>query len=50
MELQFELEQFSTFDILKNEKITPQFLNIAKATKKEGSLADIKDDTGTNFT
>jgi exonuclease III len=48
-ELEYEISQFATFDTLKNEKMTPQFLNIAKNTKKEGDLSDICNDNGLPF-
>jgi exonuclease III len=44
-----ELENFAVFEVLNMEKMTPGFLDIAKKTKSEAKLSDIKDDHGNIF-
>jgi hypothetical protein len=43
------LDNFSMFEILNMEKMTPAFLSIAKQTKKSANLSEIKSDTGVDF-
>jgi hypothetical protein len=47
--LRCNLEATSNFEILNNERITPHFLNLAKGSKAEASLADLRDDNGDPF-
>jgi exonuclease III len=44
-----ELDSFSMFEILNMEKMTPAFLQIAKQTRSDSKIEDIKDDNGTAF-
>jgi exonuclease III len=44
-----ELENYSVFEVLNMEKMTPAFLNIAKQTKQAVGMCDILDDTGSAF-
>jgi exonuclease III len=37
------------YDVINNEKMTPQFLKLAKIGTNAGSLSELKDDTGTAF-
>jgi hypothetical protein len=37
------------FDILNNEKMTPHFLKLASVSKNVGTLAEIKNEEGENF-
>jgi hypothetical protein len=47
--LRSKLEATSNFEILNNERITPHFLNLAKGSKAEASLSDLRDDNGDHF-
>ncbi len=47
--LRCKLEATSNFEILNNERITPHFLNLAKGSKSEASLSDLRDDNGELF-
>jgi hypothetical protein len=47
--LRCKLEATSNFEILNNERITPHFLNLAKGSKAEASLSDVRDDNGDPF-
>jgi hypothetical protein len=47
--LRCKLEATSNFEILNNERITPHFLNLAKGSKAEASLSDLRDDNGDPF-
>ena len=48
-QLNKEIQKFRLFEQINHEKITPRFLQLAKATKKEHRLSDIKDDNGNPF-
>ncbi len=37
------------FEILNDEKITPNFINLSKGAKSEASLMDLKKEDGQNF-
>ena len=45
-ELRTELNKIKNFERLNNEKITPYFLKIAKSSKQDACLCDIKDNNG----
>ncbi len=47
--LRSKLEATSNFEILNNERITPHFLNLAKGSKAEACLSDLRDDNGDLF-
>jgi hypothetical protein len=47
--LRSRLEATSNFEILNSETITPNFLNLAKGSKAEATLADLRDDDGLEF-
>jgi hypothetical protein len=47
--LRCKLEATSNFEIFNNERITPHFLNLAKGSKAEASLSDLRDDNGDLF-
>jgi exonuclease III len=49
LELKAEVENFRHFEILKNEKITPEFVKLAKSLNTDYSLDDICDDEGNVF-
>jgi hypothetical protein len=44
-----KLEGSKNFEILNNEKITPNFINLSKGSKSEASLSDLKNENGTDF-
>jgi hypothetical protein len=44
-----KLESSKNFEIFNNEKITPNFLNLAKGQKSEASLLDLKREDGSDF-
>jgi hypothetical protein len=44
-----KLESNRNYDIFNNEKITPNFVNLAKGTKSEAALSDLRDDAGNLF-
>ena len=48
-ELRTELNKIKNFERLNNEKITPYFLKIAKSSKQDACLSDIKDNNGQHF-
>ena len=48
-ELVRELEHYSLFEHINIEKMTPHFLKLAKCTKADNKLCDIRDDNGHNF-
>jgi len=48
-ELNSELERYSIFDIVANEKITPAFLKLAKTGRSDASLTEVKNDDGVEF-
>ncbi len=48
-ELNAELQNHNTYDILHHEKITPTFLKIAKTGKTDSTLDDITHDNGVPF-
>jgi hypothetical protein len=47
--LRSKLESNRNYEIFNNEKITPNFVNLAKGTKSEAALSDLRDDTGNLF-
>jgi len=47
--LRSKLEAHENFELINNERITPQFLNLAKGSKSEYLLTDIKDSRGEYF-
>jgi hypothetical protein len=47
--LRAKLECTRNFEIINNEKITPNFLNLSKGSKSDASLLDITDDNGNPF-
>ena len=48
-ELKLEVEKSPLYEFINNEKITPEFLKLAKATRAESRLADIKKADGSDF-
>jgi hypothetical protein len=44
-----KLEGSKNFEILNNEKITPNFINLSKGSKSEASLSDLKNENGLDF-
>jgi hypothetical protein len=44
-----KLEGSKNFEILNNEKITPNFINLSKGSKSEASLSDLKNENGIDF-
>ena len=48
-ELRSELCKLKNFERLNNEKITPYFLKMARSSKIDVSLDDLKNEQGTNF-
>jgi len=48
-ELRDELQHYSKFEILNNEKITRHFMDLVKASKNEASINEIKRDDGSEF-
>jgi len=48
-ELRDELQHYSKFEILNNEKITRHFMDLVKASKNEASINEIKKDDGSEF-
>ena len=48
-ELVRELEHYSLFEHINMEKMTPHFLKLAKCTKADNKLCDIRYDNGNNF-
>jgi hypothetical protein len=49
-ELRHELEKLSGFEAVNSEKITPYFLGLAKNSKSEAKMEDIRRPDGTPFT
>ena len=47
--LRSKLENTRNFELINNEKMTPNFLNLSKGSKAEASLSDLKDDLGRDF-
>ena len=47
--LRSKLENTRNFELINNEKLTPNFLNLSKGSKAEASLSDLKDDLGREF-
>jgi hypothetical protein len=45
-ELRHELEKMSGFEAINSEKITPYFLGLAKSSKSEAKMADLKNEAG----
>jgi hypothetical protein len=48
-ELRHELEKLSGFEAVNSEKITPYFLGLAKSSKSEAKMSDIKNTDGSPF-
>jgi hypothetical protein len=48
-ELRHELSKLSGFEAVNSEKITPYFLGLAKSSKSEAKMSDIKNDNGNPF-
>jgi hypothetical protein len=48
-ELRMEVENSPLYEFIHNEKITPEFLKLAKACKAEAKISDIKKPDGTEF-
>jgi hypothetical protein len=48
-ELRHELEKLSGFEAVNSEKITPYFLGLAKSSKSEAKMSDIKNTYGNPF-
>jgi hypothetical protein len=48
-EIRSELEKNRAYDILNNEKMTPRFLSLCKASKNNCSLDSIRDENGVAF-
>jgi len=44
-----KLEGSKNFEILNDEKITPNFINLSKGAKSEESLMELKKEDGQNF-
>jgi hypothetical protein len=44
-----KLEGSKNFEILNNEKITPNFINLSKGSKSEACLSDLKNSNGQDF-
>ncbi len=44
-----KLESSKNFEIFNNEKITPNFINLAKGFKSEASQLDLKREDGSDF-
>jgi hypothetical protein len=49
MKMRSKLEGSKNFEILNDEKITPNFINLSKGAKSEASLMDLKKEDGQNF-
>jgi hypothetical protein len=47
--LRSKLEQTRNFELINNEKMTPNFLNLSKGPKSEACLTDLRDDLGRDF-
>jgi hypothetical protein len=47
--LRSKLESNRNFEILNNEKITPNFVNLSRGSKSESTLSDLRDDSGDPF-
>jgi hypothetical protein len=47
--LRSKLENTRNFELINNEKITPNFLNLSKGSKSEACLTDLRDDLGREF-
>ena len=47
--LRAKMETSKNFEILNNEKITPNFVNLSKGSKSEASLSDLRDDNDLPF-
>jgi hypothetical protein len=48
-ELRHELEKLSGFEAVNSEKITPYFLGLAKSSKSEAKMEDIRNNDGNPF-
>jgi exonuclease III len=48
-EIRSKIENFSNFEILNREKMTPYFLNVFRGPKKVGSLEEVCSDEGVPF-
>ena len=48
-ELRTELCKMKNFERLNNEKITPYFLKMARSSKRDECLEDLRDDGGVPF-
>jgi exonuclease III len=48
-EMRAEVEKFKHYELLNSEKITPEFVKLAKSLNTDYSLEDICDDDGTPF-
>jgi hypothetical protein len=48
-ELRHELSKLSGFEAVNSEKITPFFLGLAKSSKSEAKMSDIRNEDGNNF-
>jgi hypothetical protein len=48
-EMSQELEKFRHYELVNNEKITPEFLKLAKISNNDHSLKEIRDDKGNPF-
>ena len=48
-EMSREIEKYSLFEHVNMEKMTPHFLKLAKCTKPDNLLVDIKNDRGEDF-
>ena len=49
MEVRDKLQDLKKFERLNDEKPTPLFLNLAKKSKPDSSIGDIRKDTGEEF-
>jgi len=49
MEIWDKLQDLKKFECFNDEKPTPHFLNLAKKSKNNSSIDDIKNDTGEEF-
>jgi hypothetical protein len=48
-EMKAELEKFRHFDVVNSEKITPEFLKLARSVNTDFSLRDVRGDNGVPF-
>jgi Reverse transcriptase (RNA-dependent DNA polymerase) len=49
LEMKYEMEKLSNYELINDEKITPHFLTLAKVSKKSESLTQICNGTGSEF-